>query len=526
MRRHELHAARALATTELRCRVRGIRKQPRKLLSTVLLVVLFGVLAPLGLIGPAMAVGQELGAGDPPIGRLGVAVAGVAGGGLYLGGATAMSQSELGRVGPLVRTATAPRAVVVGRAGSELLQVGVFVVPFCGVGLAAISVGARGLLAPILVGVGLLPVLFASLVGGRALGSTGRLVGHRLGVGGWTRVTLGLVAVAALYVGSQVAVRGAVEGSGSGYPETAVVPGAPLQAYARLVVAPLGGSVTVTGTAVAVGIAAIAVLSVAVATSAEHALLVVEEDGTAAGSGTVPWPFDRTPAARIGWRYLLRARRNPAILSHLFPVAFGLFSLLASFATDPGLLVSLGPGTVYVVAVLLAGATFGLNPLGDEREQLPVLLTSARSTAVLLRGRIVAGTTVGAGLVLAVGFPLDVYAVGGELAIAHAAHALVLAGCGAGTALWFGAAVPAFERREYMNVERAHPSMFVLFGYSLGGLVPAIGGHFLVDLTVNSDETTLLAGVWAVYLLVIVGIGVGGYSYAVRRFDGFSLDEV
>jgi ABC-type uncharacterized transport system permease subunit len=85
--------------------------------------------------------------------------------------------------------------------------------------------------------------------------------------------------------------------------------------------------------------------------------------------------------------------------------------------------------------------------------------------------------------------------------------------------------VPKFERSEYMNVERAHPSTFGTLGYFFGTLIVVAVGLLLVWLTVTDGGVLVVVG-WAVYLLALAATGIGGYAYAVRKFDRLTLDDV
>ena len=527
--RRERTAVTAIARTELRAKLRRIRGDNRQLLATVFTVLFIPPIAILAGFGPITAFGRALSTPPLPLGQVGVAVAGVALTAAYLGGASVLNRGEMGRIEPLVRTATTPRAVVLGRAGGQLLHGSLYLVVIVVPLAALLFFGAGAVLAPALVLLGLVPVAVAGALAGGALAGVANLVGRHLGIDGWVRVLLGVVAVVAIFAASQAITRSAF-GEGGGLPTTAVLPGTPLQAYGRLVLAPVGGAPDPVGFAVLAALGVGSVGSAATALTVERRLLVAEagdDTGTTmARSGQVPAPFTWTASTRIGWRYLLRVRRNPSRLSHLFPLLFGLASFLTGVVTDPSLLLTLGPSATVVVGVILAGATFGLNPLGDEREQLPLLLSSARSTAVVLRGRAVAGCTVGLTLVLGVAMPLDLYANDAVGALARAACGLVLVPAAAGTALGLGAALPAFEQREYMNVDRAHPSLLLLVGYLGAGLVVTVVGLGLATWSSSHSPSLPVAVAWAVYLTLVVGPGALGYVYAVRRFDGFDLDSV
>jgi hypothetical protein len=147
-----------------------------------------------------------------------------------------------------------------------------------------------------------------------------------------------------------------------------------------------------------------------------------------------------------------------------------------------------------------------------------------------LRGRIAAGSVIGLGLA-AVGLPLGLVGPEPVSTVAAVATAPAAVPAAAGVALGIGAVSPQFERREYVNVERAHPSQLVLFGYLFAGSVVFGGGVFGVWLAVGAVTAGTLAPVWAgavavLALVVWSALGAVGYRYAVRRFDALTLDDV
>lgn len=86
------------------------------------LLVQFAVFGPLLALYPALNMGGQLARGNPPTGDLGAVLTAVSIVGLYLGVASALQQSRIGSVGPLVRTSVPPTVVSVGRFAGELLQ--------------------------------------------------------------------------------------------------------------------------------------------------------------------------------------------------------------------------------------------------------------------------------------------------------------------------------------------------------------------------------------------------------------------
>lgn len=522
-----------LLRTELRVRVRHVLGSLRRTLNVGLLALLFGLVFPLMGVGPALAFGESLVGPSVPLGRVGSVLGTVAGAGAYVGVASALRRSELGSVGPLVRTAVPPGAVALGRFASETLQALAVVVPLAATLLVIVGVGAGGPVAPVLLALAATPVLVLTVVLGRLLGDLLRYLNDRLGLSTWTKAALLVGVVVVAFLGTQAAMTD-VLGAGDGAPSvsiSAVLPGAPLQAYAGVAFAPLGAAVRPVGVAAAALVVAAVPVALAATVRFERWLLLREptaDRDEARGTGRsreTPRAFRLTPSTRVAWRYLLRTRRDPAMLAHLFPVFIGGMSFGASFVSDPDLALSLGPGAAVVAGAALAGGAYCLNPLGDDRDQLPLVLTSAPSTAVVLRGRALAGVVLGLLVSWGVAVPLELANGSVAGAVGHAALALVLLAAGAGTALGMGALLPRFERREYLNVERAHPSMLVVVGYFFGTMVVGIAG-MLTLLGILGDPSALHWVAMAGFLVVVALSGVGGYALAVRTFDRLTLDDV
>lgn len=530
--RADLRDATVLAGTELRVRLRSMRGSTRRLLATTLSTLFFVVAVPLMFYGPTTRYGQQL-AGDPvPIGATGVALGTVGLAGLYLGGASGFSQESAGSVGPLVRTSIPPRAVALGRLCSEV-SLSLAVVVLAGlVLLVEVAIGA-GRLAPVgFLAVGAVPFALGSFAWGRVLGTGVRQLNRRLGVSLWTRAIAYLLVAIVGYVLVYQFVLSGLEGSGdpASVIPPAMLPGRPLQAYAGVVLAPLGARLRPLGLLVATATLAAIPVGVGLAVRLESRLLLDDHGGSPADDATsrgVPRPFRYTPSGRVAWRYLLRTRRDPRMLAHLAPLLFGVLGMVGTSLRDPGLLLSLGQPAAVVTGGILAGGAYCLNPLGDDRDQFPLLFTSAPSTAVLLRGRVLAGLALALPIAVGGGFALGV-ASGTSIASVSAASvfAVGFSLAGAGTALGVGAVVPRFDRREYMSVERAHPSTMALLGFFFGGLVVGAIGLFLVVATVDGGQPLLSLVGWAVYLGVVGVVAGGGYAYAVRRFDELTLDEV
>ena len=529
MRRSDLRDGAVLARTELRAQARRIAGNRRQLVGVVVGVLSFGLLFPLTFLGQVLSFGNALASGQPPLSRFGTVLASALTIGLYFGGATAINQSRVGAIGPLVRTSIPPGAVVIGRFASESLQAMAFVVVPGIILLGMLAVGAGTALPVLVVALGTLLLLLSGLVVGRMIGATIRYVGLLSRLSAWGKA-IALIAVAgSVFVAFQAAIPMIVGTSGSSS-LSALLPGSPLQAYASVVTAPLGATPQPLGVAVVTIALAVIPVGLAATLRIEGAFLfddrADQSDDVQDESRGVARLLAMTPATRVAWRYLLRTRRNPKLVSHLSMVLFGGLAFVGSLVTEPSLLTTLGPGAAIVAGGVLAGATYCLNPMGDDRDQLPLILTSTASTKRLLRGRAIAGLLVGGVVAFGISVPLGLLDDSLLRVVGRAVLTpLVLAGA-AGTALGIGAVAPKFQRREYMNVERAHPSTIGMLSYFFGTMLVVAAGLGLLWWTVERGQLLWAAVGWAVYLAVLATGGVGGYAYAVRRFDRLTVDDL
>ncbi|MBX0288567.1 hypothetical protein EGH22_19740 [Halomicroarcula sp. F28] len=529
----DLRDAAVIMRTELRARLRKMVDSRRQLVGLVITVIMFGVAFPLTMYGPATGFGGALASGTPPVGRIGAVLTGVSFIAAYFGSATALNQNQLGDVGPLLQTAVAPAAVSLGRFVNEVLQSVAFLVPPLLVLLVLVALGAGGVFAPLLLVAAAIPLLAIWLILGRLVGTILADIYRRLGVSAWIKAAVLVVVLGVAFVGMQLFMGTVLEDTEDGALTTlpTSLPGEPIQAYGSLFTAPLGSDPGLTGVAVLIATLAAVPVALVATLKLETARLVRDGESGAssatAGSRGVPSVFDRSKASRVAWRHLLRTYRDPKTLSHLAPMLFGLLGLGGVAVADPGILLTLGPGMAVVMAIALAGGAYCLNPLGDDRNQLPLLLTSTASVRPFLRGRAIAG--------LALAFPLLVAAVAVaavefsvRFAVALVPVAGLLAVAATGVSLGLGGLFPQFEASEYMNVERSHPSMWVIMGHFFGSILFGSSGVGLLFATVSGVDVSSLALAvgWAVYAALVVAPALVGYIYAVRRFDRLTLDHV
>ncbi|GAB3318303.1 hypothetical protein [Haloplanus salinarum] len=533
--RRDLRHGRRIGRAEFVRSVRGYTRDARRLLGLAVAVLFFGgqlvfALPAAYALGRSVRTAAAVPYLDPvatllPVGLLALSTLRTM---ERLGGAEAED---------LLLTTVQPRAVVIGLVVAEIGRLTLWF----GLPIAALVVAfAAGLGAPTLpltVGAVFLPLLACTAVCGYALGITGLRVLRRMPTLRRLLKAGAVVGVVGLFVLSQVAAHSVVEGDVSVATLLDRLSVPVLTDYLTLafVGTPLAGGVPPAAVAVLVGLLAATPVGLAAAERSARALWFGDDDRGSAASATAagtrggfapPRPFAWRPAGRIAWGHLLRAVRHPQEFSHLLMLVFLAGPALGSLVSghDGGALASLLAGTGTAVGVYLAGATFGLNPLGDDRPQLPLLLLVETPPRTLLRGRTAAGLAVG--LPVAVGLPLGTVALGTPptVALGYAALGLVLAPAAAGLAVGLGCAYPIYEARELWGAETVAPSTLVLLGYSLVVLGGTSTWLVLVGagLAAGVPSPLLLGGGGVLALLTGVP-SVLSYRYARNRYRGYTL---
>ena len=535
MWRADIRDARVIARGELGAMWRRLTETRRRKIGFGLGLLFWGGFFPIMLFDRATALGAAIASGSLPLGGLGQLCVAATVLGVYLGGASVINQNRIGSVGPLVRTTATPQAVTMGRIGSELTQLLPLFGPVTLVGLALVGFGAGSLLVPVFLGIAVVALFCVALLWSRAIGARLRSLGVDSRLSTWGKIAALVAGVAVIAVGSIAMMQVFLPADASFGPSTALlpaIPARPFQAYAETVLVGLGGTPSLLGVsmiaAVLVGIPTGVVATVRV----ETALLCRDEDRTETATATsrdVPAGIGASRSTRVGWRHLIRTVRDPKILAHVAGMLFGVLPGLAFLVVEPELIATYGPPGLVAFGAVIAGQSYCLNPMGDARDQLPFLLTSIPSPAPLLKGRIAAGSLLGLPFVLGAlalapfgSYPLPSAAV--------ALAGIVVVPAAAGIAIGIGAFSPSFERREYMNVERAHPSQSAMMGYFFIGYLLFFGGCFGLWFALRgalAGEISVVAAAigWLLTLGFLAGLGLGGYIYAFSRFDGLTLDE-
>ncbi|MFB6122053.1 MAG: hypothetical protein ABEJ78_01160 [Haloferacaceae archaeon] len=436
----------------------------------------------------------------------------------------------------LVLTTVHPRAVVLGLVGAEIARLATwFGLPL----VALVAAFGLGLGAPWLLlstGVVALPLVCWAAVWGYAAGvCVLRLLRRLPGVRRVLKVG-GVLAMVAFVVASQFLGRYLVESEPSLRALRSALTVGPLADYVALafVGTPLARPASPSAFAVLGGLVALTPVGLAVATGQASRLWFTDATArrdtrrakTSTGGLTPPAPFAWRTAGRVAWSFLVRTVRRPQQLGHLVMVLFLLGPLGTTVvqssrdALGP-LVAAMGVG----LGAYLAGATFGLNPLGDDRPQAPLLLLTATEPRTLVRGRILAGLAVG--LPVAVLAPLASLLLGTRplyvaTFVATGAWMCLAAGL---FAVGLGSVYPVYEEREFWGTEMVVPStlvsmayIFVVGGGSVVGLVATwygVTGHLAV--------TPVFAAGLGIYLALTAGLSYGSYRYAVRRYRRYTL---
>ncbi|SFG91046.1 hypothetical protein SAMN04488063_3255 [Halopelagius inordinatus] len=436
-----------------------------------------------------------------------------------------------------VLMAVHPRAVVLGLVGAELARLAVwFGVPI----LALVVTFALGLGSPSFVvtaGLVAVPLLCWAAVWGYACGIAVLRALRRLSLLRRVVKAAGVLLLVALVAGSQFAGRYVAEESVSLQELLSVFAFPPLTDYVSLafVGTPLARPISPSAAVLLAGVVALVPVGLAVATRQASALWFTDaprrdeprRPRTSAGGLDAPRPFARTKAGRIAWGVLVRAARNPRELNHLLIAVFFVGPLgttvVQASGDGLGLLVA---GVGVGVGAYLAGATFGLNPLGDDRPQFPLLLLTGTPPRTLLRGRTLAGLAVGVPVAAVV--PVASVALGTPpvygLAFAAAGVGMCLAA--AAFAVGLGAAYPLYEEREFWGVETVVPSMLVMMPYTF-----VVGGGSVVGLVVvwfalagQLSATPLSVAGVGTYAALLCGVPYVSYRYALRRYRRYTFD--
>ncbi|WP_255169101.1 hypothetical protein [Natrononativus amylolyticus] len=416
----------------------------------------------------------------------------------------------------LVTALSLPTAIA-GVLVDELLENAWFVGPVAVAGAVAFAAGTG---APV--------TAVGALVGGLAVVLTGLLAGTAAGLGVRALIRRSPRLYAARYGVGIVVVFATFMGLALSRTAGGALAATPLGWYGDLILVttPDGGADPVRALAALVGSAGIAALATATVLVAARSLWFAEavlDDGTVdadagglAGSLTVGLEAvsGRQTAAvvRAVWRRIGRSPR--AMIYVVLPFALVGPVTAEISSAQPAFVPPLV--TLYVAAAVGMGTT--LNPIGNERIALPVLLTTPGGRRAVLRGHALAALVPGVPLAVAVAVVTGV--VGGYdgvslVALVAVGAALTLASVG--ISLGVGAFLPTLEGP--MAASLTPPELSAMVAHLLAMVLlalPAFAGFWLV----GSGSSLAPAGV-AATSIGAVAAGLVGYRYASAALERY-----
>ncbi|MCL7416807.1 MAG: hypothetical protein M8354_03060 [Halalkalicoccus sp.] len=428
----------------------------------------------------------------------------------------------------LLFTTISSRTVLLGLLSAEFARELFLFGPAVLVGATGFALGAgTPTLVPVIVLVSFPLLVFVVLLGHTA-GIATKLAAER--VSGFDRLRTVLGVLAGALVGIlPVLFFGGAEWLGLSIDLGSLLAVVPIAAYVDLLAVgtPLVASVGL-DTALAVTLVFVAIPALFVL---DYRLSVALWFGVSDSSGTVrtsahtpPSWLSRGSTGWFVWWYWLRGLRAPARFTHLIYYTFPLFWVLFDAIRDPSTLPSAVSTALVVLGVVFAGATFGLNPLGDERKALPAVLTTPAGER-FVRARILAGlpwvAVSLAGVVLG--------AVIGRFDPTNALFLAVVVGSlgalSATVAPVFGIALPRFEPIAATKNEAITPSLGAVLGHvvvvgvaGVGGLLAVFGPPILGTISGSMPSNAVRTGLVCVVAAAIVGTSVWSYCHAMTRF--------
>lgn len=232
----------------------------------------------------------------------------------------------------------------------------------------------------------------------------------------------------------------------------------------------------------------------------------------------VPAAFD-APTRRVAEWVLLRTRREPRRLTFLMLPVFFVGSALINVGFQSGSLQSLAAPLFVVVLPWLAGASFAMNPLGDEGAVLPVTLTAV-SGRTYVRGLMLPGVLVGLPLVLVVALGAGVVSPYSWLQVLGLGLlGVYLTVVAVATTPAVGMRLPRFSAIRIGQSRAVIPPRLTAVVLHLG--LTAVPGSILVLLVVAPDLGRTVVAVLLGYLPAFLLNLVGGAGLPSRGADAF-----
>ncbi|MFB6179082.1 MAG: hypothetical protein ABEI77_05090 [Halorientalis sp.] len=434
------------------------------------------------------------------------------------------------------------RSIAVGLVSADLFRALAYVTaPVVLIGGAFVYATASPLMVPFLV-VAVLLFLCTALVAGYTIGLAAKLLAARIRFVARYKSILGVVGVIAFfviyYLFQNTATSGLTAIFGlfplSWLADLAVVGSPVTGSPARAVVAAVGslGWILVWGVALE-RLARELWFGDSVENDVARAKARVDTDAgsdpLAGAASPIRFPALAQPTLRVAQRSVIVARRNPSRLTFVLLPVFVVGSSLINVAREGALFVVLPPILALVVP-WLAGAAFGLNPLGDEGPVLTATLTSLSSGRQYALGLALPGLVLGLplGLVTTVGASL--YGPYTVIEIALLVPVVVI-WCvyAVMTAPAIGMVFPRFDPVQVRSErEVVPPNLSAIIIYTLALVVPgAIAlGSALAPETVKSVVALLVGVLFAVPFSYLASKGLDGAGGIATWLHGIGADIV
>jgi ABC-2 type transport system permease protein len=442
----------------------------------------------------------------------------------------------------IILTTVTPRATLIGLLIAELGRLFAYLGAPLVVVYLAFVLGVQSLLTALVIPVVVLPVIVSTAVFGYILGLGLNYIGRELPLPTRVKTILWPVLFVVFFIASQAAPQLVLEGviSLPLDPIRAVLSASPLTAYGELlfVGTPTQPSISPVAGVVAVGFIASIPVGFSAAARVARRLWFADSQGSGGsstpdstsgpegfGRSRTPPPLRWAQSGRIAWLLLVCVSRSPCRLVHLtFPLIIAGSTIAPLFqtfdvASATSQVLQYGPFILPIIGALFGGATLCLNPLGDDDEMLPALVLTAVEARQLVTARLLTALVIG--FPFAVVLPILLSAVG-PISLTEGlfvvVFGLLLTLTSGGIGLGVGTLIPRYEASKTMGIEAVTPSIPATFAHAFTVGISGLIGIFIVPDSLASG----LFG-FAVYAIILLTAGTGGFLYAVRRFNAYHL---
>lgn len=246
------------------------------------------------------------------------------------------------------------------------------------------------------------------------------------------------------------------------------------------------------------------------------------------------------PTRRVAQVVLLRLRRAPRRLTFLFTITLSLGLSLGPVASQMEHPLALVSVACALFIPWLAGAAFGLNPLGDKGAVLPAILTASVSGREFIRGMMLPGLLYGLPLTVVTTLITSVfspYTVAEQLGLVVLGAVLLVVAVALAPAI--GMRFPRFsaltvgQSREVVPPSLTAIATYVFLTGGISGiailflLTPSVAQGLLILLGTGRDLLTpavIRLGGFAGWLLILLGCSYWLYRDTADRFTTYTVE--